>query len=281
MLQKFLALRAMKGGSGSGGGSASKEWFNDGNTHIWISLAEGRTSPMLGVRLNGTATVDWGDGSEPDVLTGTDTANTQTQWTPTHNYAKSGDYIITLAVDGEMMFYGDDYSDQYSGVLRYINALDTRNSAYRNAVRKVEVGNNVVYIGSCAFNRCYGLQSVRISDSVKEISDKAFSYCYSLLSVYIPENVTTVQARAFQNCTSIASVNIPSGVTTINANTFYCCYGIACVDFTTHTAVPTLSNTSAFSNTATDLKILVPSALYDEWISATNWATYADKIVAV
>jgi hypothetical protein len=57
------------------------------------------------------------------------------------------------------------------------------------------------------------------------------------------------------------------------------CCGIAKYDFSTHTSVPSLSNTNAFSNTADDMKIIVPDALYDKWKSATNWATYASYIV--
>ena len=30
-------------------GGSTDEWIGDGNTHIWITLYEGRTSPMLGV----------------------------------------------------------------------------------------------------------------------------------------------------------------------------------------------------------------------------------------
>ena len=36
---------------------------------------------------------------------------------------------------------------------------------------------------------------------------------------------------------------------------------------------------SAFTGIPTTCKIVVPDALYDEWIVATNWATYASRIV--
>ena len=62
---------------------------------------------------------------------------------------------------------------------------------------------------------------------------------------------------------------------------FYYCYSVKFFDFTRHTSVPTLSNTNAFSSIPADCEIRVPAALYDEWIAATNWSTYASKIVAV
>ena len=46
-------------------------------------------------------------------------------------------------------------------------------------------------------------------------------------------------------------------------------------------SAPTLSNTNAFTDIPADCEIRVPAALYDEWIAATNWSTYASKIVAV
>jgi hypothetical protein len=56
---------------------------------------------------------------------------------------------------------------------------------------------------------------------------------------------------------------------------------MAMYDFTSHTSVPTLSNTDAFSGIPSDCVIKVPVALYDEWSTATNWSTYASQIVAV
>jgi hypothetical protein len=44
-------------------------------------------------------------------------------------------------------------------------------------------------------------------------------------------------------------------------------------------SVPALGGASVFSNVPSDAKIIVPDALYDEWIAATNWSTHASKIV--
>jgi hypothetical protein len=65
---------------------------------------------------------------------------------------------------------------------------------------------------------------------------------------------------------------LPQGVKSIGNNAFNSCSGIAFFDFRTHTSVPTLSSYNAFSNLATDCKIVVPDELYDSWISATNWS---------
>jgi hypothetical protein len=103
----------------------------------------------------------------------------------------------------------------------------------------------------------------------------------SLASVVIPDSVTSIGSNAFQNCMSLASVVIPDSVTSIGGYAFYNCHSVAYYDFSNHTAVPTLSATTAFQSVSADCEIRVPAALVDEWKAATNWSTYADKIVGV
>ena len=323
---------------------------DDGKTRIYIRLEEGRTSPMLGVCPNGTVTVDWGDGTTPDTLTGTST--TTVKWTPNHAYAAPGEYVIKLTVDGEMGFYGSSSYNQYSAILRYSSGSDARNRAYQNSVQKIEIGSGVTSIGNCAlyncisiasvtipnsvinivggyafghcyslasvtipnsviniggsyafgycyslasvtipnsvinigystFGYCYSLASVTIPNSVKMIDSDAFNSCYSLASVTIPNGVTSIVSEAFSSCISLASVTIPNGVTSIVSDAFSSCYSVAFYDFSNHTSVPTLTNTSAFTGISADCQIRVPALLVDEWKAATNWSTYADYIVGV
>ena len=229
---------------------------DDGKTRIYIRLEEGRTSPMLGVCPNGTVTVDWGDGTTPDTLTGTDTMTIK--WTPNHAYAAPGQYVITLTVDGTMGFYGFVSNSQYGTILRYSSGSDVRNHVYKNSVQKIEIGSGVTGIGYYTF---YG--------------------CYSLASITIPNGVTSIEGNAFNKCYSLASITIPNDVTSIGESAFQNCYGVAFYDFSNHTSVPTLANTNAFDNIPADCQIRVPASLYDIWKTATNWSTYADYIVLI
>ena len=275
---------------------------DDGTTRIYIHLEEGRTSPMLGVCPNGTVTVDWGDGTPNDTLTGT--SNSTVKWTPNHEYAESGNYVITLTVNGTMGFYGSNMANQYSGILRHNSSADLRNYVYQSSVYKIEIGDSVTSIGSnafysCyslasitipntvtsigddAFHNCYSLASITIPDSVTSIGNYAFSYCYSLASITISDSVTSIGSSAFYNCYSLASITIPDSVTSIGDYAFYNCYSIKYYDFTNHTYIPVLSNINAFTSIAVDCEIRVPMSLYDEWITATNWSTYANYIKAI
>ena len=252
---------------------------DDGKTRIYIHLEEGRTSPMLGCCPNGTVTVDWGDGTTPDTLTGTSTSTVK--WTPTHEYSAAGDYVIKLSVDGRVSFAGSSLSNQYSYLLRYSSGADTRNRVYLNAIRKVEIGDSITSIGSYAFLHCYSLSSITIPNGVTTIDTDAFNSCYTLSSITIPNGVTTISKSAFRMCYSLSSITIPNGVTSIGTYTFQSCNGVRYYDFTRHTAVPTLSNTNAFTGIVADCNIRVPAALAGKWKAATNWATYADYIVGV
>ena len=243
--------------TGSGGGDApapspSEPLFpviGDGKTYLYIRIAEkGRmTVPLyFSQTIANGVTIDWGDGSASQSLSGTGNRNT------THVYAVPGDYVISLSpVDGCTLGLGRDSSS-------YCVLGSTSN-------------NGLVY--------CNMLQGVEIGDNVASISAYAFYKCYSLASVVIPEGVTSIGTYAFYYCYSLASVVIPESVTSIGSSAFYNCYGMAIYDFSQCLSVPTLAATNAFSNIASDCKMVIPDALFDEWSTATNWSTYASKMV--
>ena len=200
---------------------------DDGKTRIYIRLEEGRTSPMLGVCPNGTVTVDWGDGTTPDTLTGAST--TTVKWTPNHAYAAPGEYVIKLTVDGAMEFYGNSSASDGSAILRYSSSDDNRNRVYQNSVQKIEIGNGVTSIGDYAFFSCYSLVSITIPDGVTSIGSSAFANCYSLASITMPDGVTSIGSSAFDNCYSLSSITMSDGVTSIGSSAFSNCYSLASI----------------------------------------------------
>ena len=141
------------------------------------------------------------------------------------------------------------------------------------------IPSTVTSIENYEFSNCYSLASMTIPSLVTSIGNYAFQSCYSLASVTIPSTVTSIGVSAFNNCHSLASVAIPSSVTSIENNAFISCYGLKTFDFHTHSSVPTLANVNAFQNTPNDKEIVVPDALYDDWISASNWSSTTTNIV--
>ena len=187
---------------------------DDDKTRIYIHLEEGRTSPVLGVCPNGTVDIDWGDGTTHDTLTGSDTSTAV--YTSAHSYAAPGDYVIQLTVTGSMGFGSN-------GLLVYTSNPDDRNSVYRNAIRKVELGSGVTSIGGGAFRNCSNLSSITIPDGVTSIGEYAFSGCPILSSITIPDGVTSIGEYTFDSCSSLSSITIPDGVTSIGGGAFSYC----------------------------------------------------------
>ena len=200
---------------------------DDGKTRVYIHLTQGRTSPRLGVCPNGTVDVDWGDGTTHDTLTGTSTSTVK--WTPTHNYATPGDYVIKLTVTGSMNFYGSSTSKQDSGLLRYSSSSDARNYAYHNAITKVEIGTGVTSVRDNAFRSCYSISSITIPNCITSVGGYAFYECYSLSSIVIPDSVTNIEDFAFYSCNSLSSIVIPDNVTSIEFGVLNSCSSLSSI----------------------------------------------------
>ena len=157
------------------------------------------------------------------------------------------------------------------------------NSAFNScySLASITIPDGVTSIDGSAFQDCSTLTSITIPKGVTSISDRIVSSCSTLKSITIPDGVTSIGTSAFQYCSTLTSITIPKGVTSIGGSAFYNCSSLIKYDFSQATAVPTLSNTSAFNNINKICKIVVPDNLYDQWIAATNWSTYADYIYKV
>ena len=212
------AITAIEGG----GSTPIEPPVEDGKTRIYIHLEDGRLSPMLGICPNGTVTVDWGDGTEPDILTGT--SLTTVKYTPAHNYAAAGDYVISLTIDGSAELSGIDSPTEYSCLLRYSSGADGRNNVYQKAIRKVEIGNGITNISSYAFKYCYGLKSITIPNTVSSIRNDAFEHCHSLSNISLSNGITSIGSNIFQECTALLNISLPNSITNIGQRMFSGCY---------------------------------------------------------
>lgn len=122
---------------------------------------------------------------------------------------------------------------------------------------------------STPYSSCYNLKTI------------AFPSCYNSTysSVTEKQSFTTV-SNLLQSCPLITKIYMPD-TTTISVALFGGSYyrTLKLIDFTRNTAVPTLSNSSAFTACTSDYEIIVPASLYNDWIAATNWSTISSHIV--
>lgn len=135
--------------------------------------------------------------------------------------------------------------------------------------------NNVTDIGARALHSSK-VENV-VMHKVSTIASGGFQSCTSLVAVEGVENVTSIADRAFAFCGNLSCpIEINPSVTEIKDYTFTGCDKVPYFDFSKHTQIPTLTNTNGISSTS---KILVPEALYKEWIEASNWSALASRIV--
>ena len=287
---------------------------DDGKTRLYIHIADKARSTVplyLQQTVANGVTIDWGDGSATETLSGTGKVNTS------HAYGIAGDFVISLEVaDGCTLGLGNGSSSYcvmgstgnnskvYCNMLQSVyigeNVTSIGNYAFQNcyslasinipnsvtsignnalqnccSLASINIPNSVTSIGNYALQNCYSLASINIPDSVTRIGTSLFSSCYSLASINIPDSVTSIGNNAFSSCYSLASITIPDSVTSIGNYVFRFCYGMAEYHLKPVTP-PTLSSTNAFNDIPSDCLIYVPSGSLNAYQTATNWSSYAD-----
>ena len=147
-----------------------------------------------------------------------------------------------------------------------------------HSLKSVTIPSSVYYIGNYSFLECYCLTSITIHSNISYIGTQSFQNCLSLnIDITLPSGVSGVGNAAFQSC-YIKSIKMPSIVYSIQGYTFSNCHLLLKYDFSNATQIPNLANINAFNNINKLSKIIVPDTLYDQWIVANNWSTYADYI---
>ena len=171
-----------------------------------------------------------------------------------------------------------------------------------SAIRYITIPAGVDTIDYDTFNECRALSNISLPVSVQNIGNNAFRTCQAL-SRFNMKYVTNPGSYAFAECHNLKEISLKEGITYIpngilseckslvrveflgNVKMLYSyalrkCTSIKTVDFTHCTAVPTAQN-EIFYSYPSDLEILVPAALADEWKQATNWTAFASKIKGV
>lgn len=152
-------------------------------------------------------------------------------------------------------------------------------AAYKNAtIKSIHLPLSLEMIDMASLENLSSITELSIPDNVHTIAAHALKSCTSLKKIILPKSLTSVGNQCFMSDYALRSVlNMPKGVINIPVQCFYACTALPSIPFFEHTSVPTLENINAFSNTT--CQFVVPDNLYDEWIAATNWSAYADRIV--
>ena len=114
---------------------------DNGKTRLYIEMGVDGLAPYLGLAINGTVIVDWGDGSETTTLTGeslTDVVRAQ------HTYVNAGSYVISIQVtNGQFTLVGDEEIETSLVLTKTEASNKNSNIAFATAIRKVEFGNGI------------------------------------------------------------------------------------------------------------------------------------------
>ena len=246
-----------------------------GATEIDIELVDNLAlSPYLCIGIDGSVTIDWGDNSATDTVTGTDT--TSRKYTQ-HVYQTTGNYTISITVNsGTFRFYvtnqcpiltdkntSSQYaSKKYSSSIKRIRLGENvdNDSIFRDhySLESITIPSSITKIASSAFNGCYSLTSVTIPAGVTSIWNSVFYYCYSITSITIPSSVTSIKNNAFGYCSSLVNISIPSSVTSIEYSAFYQCLSLTNVIIPS--GVTNIGN-NTFQNCFPLASIVIPSGI--------------------
>ena len=268
---------------------------SDGKTRIYISIPDiGRMTPTLqwSQTASNGVTVDWGDGSTTETVSGTGNKSLQ------HTYASLGDYVITLEVASGTAKIGGTGSTG--------NVL--RGNPYATMIKHIRLGSNITGFGY--LYNAYGLETITIPNTV---TSGYFYSCYSLIALVVPNTVSTYfgsractsmrfisipkecvnfKANAIYNCYSLQRISLPSltslsssmfnacwglmriviptSVTSIAAHAFSSCSNLGELHFKPATP-PTVASSDAFASVPTDCKIYVPTGSLSAYTSAANY----------
>ena len=284
---------------------------DDGATRLYIEIYNERAKKMGLLLYSASSTnfiVDWGDGT----IESFKGVGYQPQ---THEYSEFGKYVISIQADDLWRFLSSGTA--YNALGQIVAPSAERNNALKkieigNFVE--QIGNNMFQqlrmesislpkgiksIGNNSFMSCGSLRYLVVPKGATSIGQTTLSYISSLYSVSIPKGVDITQQFAkssamqyialppneslgnsvLRDLRRLQCVTIPRSVKTIGTYGLYGLSSCAYIDFSHHTTIPSLEASSAIGSVNADTKIIVPDALYDEWIVATNWTTHAAKIV--
>lgn len=110
-------------------------------------------------------------------------------------------YPVSIACKVDVYGVGDDYK---------ITSIASSAFKGNTAITSVILGEDIVTIGSSAFNGCSNLESINL-ENIEVFGDSAFNGCSSLLEVNL-KSVTKLGHYLFKGCRSLTAFEIPASM---------------------------------------------------------------------
>lgn len=267
---------------------------DDGATRLYVSITDGRLNKFISCAVNGTLTIDWGDGTTPDTVTGSSTTSSSIV-DIAHNYAKAGDYCINLSALGQYQFNLNKSPSKDSLKFNVVSANIGANCAagpnmFINCINMISLTlpKNIGSMwGSCIrFCRALNHLTLPIGSSSNDsyclagsaLKTLSFPKEYRLgtatcegclfLEISAPEVTGADTRNTFQNNTSLTSFTFPDTITKIS----YWLNGCASLGFIkfTSTTPPSVTAAAEWNNIPSDCYVLVPLNTLDDYLNETN-----------
>jgi hypothetical protein len=268
---------------------------SDGRTRIYITLQPNRTSPVLDLYVDGTLSVDWGDGSTSDILTG---SSLNSKISTHHEYLTHGKYVITIIPSENARFSVKGHSIAFCTLLFDGNYTASGVKSYQNSIDKILFGSGLVELGDYALQGCYKLKAISIPEGITKIGANCFKNAQSLKHINIPHGVTlldngafsysfiervilpntiaNIVYYAFQNCYSLKAAIVPDSVTNIGSYAYQNCY---CIEKISISANMTQIDSYVFDYNKSVDKIVIPDNIQTVGVRALACCFEATEII--
>jgi hypothetical protein len=173
---------------------------------------------LLYFRLYKYATVNWGDGTSDQNVTGG--SSNPAYVTVQHIYAQTGSYTITIEPDHETGSYFCFGAGSVSGpnILRTIND----NRLVTLSIKHIRIGKNF-HVDNNFYTFCNlgNLETVTIPSTLNNNTSRLFYNCHSLKCAVIPHGITDLKTDSFYSCEHLEFVSIPKSVITYSGNVHF------------------------------------------------------------